>query len=158
MRTEMKRVTALAMACSIGLSACQQTVGHKETGGFLLGAAAGAAAGSQVGSGEGKLVAIVVGALIGALAGGAIGRELDEADRIKAAEAARAAANAESAGRVSWKSEKNETVHGFAEPVSPAVADAGSICKNVKSVYYVDGKEAQETTKFCLRDGRWVEG
>jgi surface antigen len=152
-----KRVVAAALCAAIGLSACQTTHGNSETSGALLGAGAGALAGSQFGNGRGQIAAIVIGALVGAVAGAAIGRELDEADRRKANLAAREAANSDDGGHVPWKSDSNIGVRGYAEPVSPATVEDGDLCKNVQSVYYIDGEEQTETQKFCLKGGRWVE-
>jgi len=151
-----KRRVIFAIIVAFGVSACQ-TTGNKQTAGFALGAAAGAAAGSQVGSGTGRLAAILIGALIGAAAGSAIGAELDEADRLKADKAAAEAANAQAGGVVSWSSESNDGVYGYAQPVSPAVVDDDDLCKTVKSVYYLEGEETTEIKKFCMRSGRWVE-
>ncbi|EDP61663.1 hypothetical protein BAL199_18506 [alpha proteobacterium BAL199] len=152
---------AAAVAISaLALAGCQTTGdgrGNNQQSGFLLGGLAGAAAGAQFGSGEGRLVAVVVGALVGALAGGAIGASLDDADRLRAENAARQAANAPSAGVVHWQSEKNKDVHGWAEPASAAALDGDDLCKQVKSIYYLSGQEQTETKRFCLQDGRWTE-
>lgn len=152
-----KQVVAAVLCLSLGLSACQTSRGNSETSGVLLGAGAGALAGAQFGSGEGRLVAILVGALVGAVAGAAVGRELDEADRLKARLAAREAANSIDGGHFPWKSDSNVGVGGYAEPVSPATVEDGDLCKNVQSVYYIDGEEKTETQKFCLKGGQWVE-
>ena len=157
----IRRAVAVALISSLALAGCQTTgsgsTGNNTTSGALLGGIAGAAAGSQFGSGEGRLVAILVGAVIGAVAGGAIGNALDEADRQKADAAARQAANAPSAGRVHWESEKNQGVVGYAEPVSPAALNDGNLCKQVQSIYYLNGEQKAENKRFCLQAGRWVE-
>lgn len=162
----VRKLVAVALVSSVALAGCQTTAGgsagtgstgNNATTGALLGGIAGAAAGSQFGSGQGSLVAILVGAVIGAAVGGAVGSALDEADRQKADAAARQAANAPSAGRVHWESEKNPGVVGYAEPVTPAALDAGNLCKQVQSLYYLNGEQKTETKRFCLQDGRWVE-
>lgn len=154
--TRVRKAAAVLAVSALALSGCQ-TTGNNQTSGALLGGLAGAAAGAQFGSGEGRLVAVVIGALAGAVAGGMIGQQLDEADRLRAEDAARQAANASQPGPVHWKSEKNQEVHGWAEPVSPAKVEDGDLCKNVKSVYYLNGQEQAETKRFCLQGGRWVE-
>lgn len=157
MNQRPRRITAAVLCLALGLSACQTTQGNNETSGAVLGAGVGALAGSQFGDGKGQIAAIVVGALFGAIAGAAIGRELDEADRLKADRAAREAANAEDGGHIPWKSDQNVGVRGYAEPATPAVVEDGDLCKQVRSVYYIAGVEQIETRKFCRKDGRWVE-
>src|SRR5581483_4853207 len=66
-----------------------------------------------------KGLAIVAGALIGGLAGALIGRQLDEADQRRAAAAAQAAAAAPDGQRITWSSEKQQNVGGYAEPAGP---------------------------------------
>lgn len=153
--TRARRLAAAAAISALALSGCQ-TTGNNQTSGAVLGGLAGAAAGSQFGSGEGRLVAVLIGAVVGAVAGGMIGQRLDEADRLKAEDAARQAANAGTAGPVHWQSEKDSAVRGWAEPVSPAAIDDGNLCKSVRSIYYLNGQEQTETKRFCLQDGRWV--
>lgn len=152
------RLIAVAAVSALALAGCQTTGGGgNQQGGIILGGLAGAAAGSQFGSGEGRLVAVLVGAVLGAVAGGAIGASLDEADRLRADAAARQAANAGSAGPVHWQSENRQEVFGWAEPASPAAIDGDALCKNVKSVYYLNGAEQTENKRFCLQGGRWTE-
>jgi len=157
----IRKTAVVVLVSSLALAGCQTTgsgsTGSNTTTGALLGGIAGAAAGSQFGSGQGGLVAVLVGAVIGAAIGGAIGQALDEADRQKADAAARQAANAPSAGRVHWQSEKHQGVLGYAEPVTPAALDDGNLCKQVQSLYYLNGEQKTENKRFCLQDGRWVE-
>lgn len=160
MRT-IRRTVAATLVAALALAGCQSagdgSTGNSATTGALLGGIAGAAAGSQFGSGQGGLVAVLVGAVIGAVAGGAIGSALDEADRQKADAAARQAANAPSPGRVHWQSESNQGVVGYAEPVTPAALEDGNLCKQVQSLYYLNGEQKTESKRFCLQAGRWVE-
>jgi len=59
----------------------------------------------------------VAGALIGAVAGSLIGHELDEADKRRAQTAAQDAAS--DGRRITWSSEKQPNVSGYAEPAGP---------------------------------------
>ncbi len=160
MRTSLSdfaRVVAVLGAVSLMLTGCatQDGQANKQQTGAILGAILGAALGSQIGDGRGNTAAILAGAALGAAAGGAIGRELDEADRIRAQAAATRAANAQGADRIIWESEKNPGVHGYAEPASPAKVVNNDLCKDVRSVYVIDGQEKAETSRFCFRNGAW---
>ncbi|MCG8512464.1 MAG: hypothetical protein MI741_24900 [Rhodospirillales bacterium] len=114
--------------------------------------------GSLFGDGAGRATAMAIGGLAGAMAGKSLGRELDEADRLKANRAAFAAANAERSERVSWFSDGNTGTKGYAEPISPARIDGGELCKTVRSVYVMEGEEKSVTDRFCFKNGQWEKG
>ena len=124
-----------------------------------VGAVAGALVGSMFGSGSGRAVAIAIGGAAGGLAGAAIGAELDKEDRLKAYRAAYGAANSETAEPVRWISDTHRDVGGYAQPAGPAaVDDDGRLCRDVRSVYVLEGKERNQTNRFCFQDGKWVAG
>ena len=69
----MKRVAALALLTSLGLTACTDPYdpGQRAVGGGLLGAGAGAAIGGLAGGGRGAALGALVGGGAGALGGAA---------------------------------------------------------------------------------------
>lgn len=144
---------SILVTTSLLVSACSN-ITHEEADG-AAGAVMGALVGSLFGQGAGKATAIAVGGLVGGLAGTSYGRELDEADRRRARRAALTAANAETGDRIIWSSEEDPAVTGYAVPIGPAEVEDGALCKDVRSVYMLEGEELTETERFCLRDGRW---
>jgi surface antigen len=130
----------------------------KEDTGTAAGGVFGVLIGSLFGDGAGKATAMAIGGLVGAMAGKSVGREMDEADRLKADRAAFAAANTETAERIRWYSDANPGVKGYAEPVAPAEIDDGDLCKQVRSVYVIEGEEKSVTNRFCFKNGQWVDG
>ncbi|MCC0005159.1 MAG: hypothetical protein H6872_08390 [Methylobacteriaceae bacterium] len=75
----------------VALSGCARPPAPHEAGGTVVGAGAGAIAGGIIGGAlggsRGTVVGAVTGAALGGLTGNAIGRDLDEQDRIAAMEA-----------------------------------------------------------------------
>jgi len=153
----MKRILVSLAAGMVLLTAGCSNLTQEEVG-TASGAVMGALIGSMFGDGAGKVVAVAVGGVAGGLIGKSIGRDLDEADRRKAQTAAFRAANAETAERVMWVSDEKPGVGGYAEPAGRAEVDDGALCKDVRSVYVLDGKERSDTSRFCFRNGRWEDG
>lgn len=147
---------ALAAGMALLFSGCSNLT--QEEVGTASGAVMGALIGSMFGDGAGRMVAVAVGGVAGGLIGKSIGRDLDEADRRKAQTAAFRAANAETGERVVWASEEKTGVGGYAEPAGKVEVADGDLCKDVRSVYVLDGKEQSEISRFCFRNGRWEDG
>src|SRR5438270_4892704 len=82
----VKRNIALALVAALSLAACENPPTREQKGG-MAGAVVGGVVGSTIGGGTGRTVAIVAGTLAGAVIGGNIVRKMDEADRLKAAQA-----------------------------------------------------------------------
>ena len=87
-----------------------------------------------------------------------IGADLDEADRIKAEAAAKAALQVPVGNSVEWRSERNTSVKGTATPLAETTDDNGRECRTVRQVAYIDGREVEDITKFCRvgNSGRWA--
>lgn len=147
---------SLVVGVALLVSGCSNLT--QEEVGTASGAAMGILVGSLFGDGAGKVVAMTVGVVVGSLVGKSVGRDLDEVDRRKAQTAALRAANAETAERVVWASDEKAGVGGYAEPAGKAEIANGDLCKDVRSVYVLDGKEQFETSRFCFRNGRWEDG
>src|SRR6185503_21218062 len=82
----MKTKLAIAICAILPLAACE-TPPTKEQKGTVAGAVVGGVVGSTIGGGTGRTVAIVAGTIAGAVIGGRIGQKMDEADKLKAAQA-----------------------------------------------------------------------
>lgn len=72
----IRRLATAFLAATLTASAGCANNGTQEQGGIL---------GSDVGHGRGNVAAIIVGTLAGAALGGAIGRSMDETDRLRTA-------------------------------------------------------------------------
>lgn len=134
--TARRTFATAALALTLGTTGCAEM--NKEQAGALVGAIIGAAVGSAFGDGSGRAVAALVGGVAGGLIGAAIGAELDEADRIKAANAAQLAAAAPDGARVTWRSDKNPKTFGYAEPIGPTYS--GSSTPSPSTTYCYDPK------------------
>ncbi len=150
----MRRVAVSLLLCASLLGTACSNLTHEETGG-AAGALMGVLVGSMFGDGVGQAVAMAVGGVAGGLAGRSIGRDLDDADRRQAQRAAFTAANTGTGDRIVWSSDENPGIGGYAVPASATEADDGELCKNVRSVYVLDGEEQSEMSRFCYRNGRW---
>jgi len=78
-----RKIVAITLAGSLGLSACATTDGWsgQKTVSTVLGVAGGALLGNQFGSGSGRAIATILGALSGGVLGEWIGSRLDERDK-----------------------------------------------------------------------------
>lgn len=59
--------------------------------------------------------------------------------------------------RVVWRNPQNPQIHGYSEPLTPAVSGPVGVCRQVRSVYLLDGREQSRDARFCFRDGAWRE-
>jgi surface antigen len=141
-RTRTTVATATVLSLVVSLSSCAT----KEQTGELVGTGVGIAVGAAFGEGSGQVAAILVGGLVGSLVGKFIGRSLDEADQRKATEAAQRAASLPQGQRVTWVSNKNAGVSGYAEPLGSPAPVTGTNAKfcfdpNYKTAYQVSGEK-----------------
>ena len=155
-RNSLKFLTVL-LFCFTVVTGCQTTASNKDTG-AILGMVVGGVVGSVFGSGSGQAVAVIVGAATGGIMGAMIGEKLDEADRLQAQAAANAALQVPVGNTVEWRSEENTSIHGTATPIKSSENSDGKECRTVRQVAFINGKEIEETTKFCRIDGsgRWA--
>ncbi len=71
-----------ALIIALGLAGCSSDPSKQDIG-TVAGGLAGGLIGSQFGSGSGQILAIGAGALAGAFLGGAIGKNMDDTDKLK---------------------------------------------------------------------------
>ncbi|HET6605156.1 MAG TPA: hypothetical protein VFG62_00720 [Rhodopila sp.] len=162
-------IAVCLIAVPLSLTACQ----NNEQTGALLGTGGGALVGGVLGNVIGhSTAATVIGATVGGgigyFAGSAIGRNLDEADRARAAAATQQALAAPvyyppsgapprpPAQPVSWASDHNTNIRGSSTVVAVNRAPRGGECKTVREVAYIKGQEEVQNSKYCRSsDGSW---
>jgi surface antigen len=145
-----KRIPAAVAAALLVLAACE-TPPSKEQKGAVAGAVVGGVVGSTIGGGTGRTVAIIAGTVAGAVIGGKIGSKMDEADKLKAAQALEATPT----GRhTSWKNPDS----GAQYTMTPTrTYDAGGTpCRDFTVDANIDGKaETVKGTACRQSDGSW---
>jgi surface antigen len=142
--------TSLALVAALSLAACENPP-TKEQKGTVAGAVVGGVVGSTIGGGTGRTVAIVAGTVAGAVIGGRIGQKMDEADRLKAAQALEGTPTGQSA---TWKNPDTGDQYSMT-PTRTYEASAGP-CRDFTVVGTVDGKAEKVQGTACRQaDGSW---
>jgi surface antigen len=145
-----KTCIALALTAALSLGACENPP-TKEQKGAVAGAVVGGVVGSTIGGGTGRTVAIVAGTLAGALIGGHIGQKMDEADRLKAAQALESTSTGQSS---TWKNP--DTGAQYTMTPTRTYEEAGSPCRDYTVNATVDGKPEKVQGSACRQsDGSW---
>ena len=120
---------------------------------------AGALAGSQIGSGSGQLAATAIGTLLGAWAGSEVGKSLDRADRLAAAQATHNALEHTPTGAATtWRNPDT----GYAGSVTPlrTYQAGGRDCRDFEQTLLIGGQAETVRSTACRQpDGTWrVQG
>jgi len=111
----------------------------------------GAAVGSTIGGGTGRTVAIIAGTIAGGVIGNRIGQKLDEADRIKAAQALE---TSQTGQRTAWKNP--DSGEQYAITPTRTYETSGAHCRDFTFVASVDGKSETVQGTACRQpDGTW---
>ncbi|OQW47046.1 MAG: hypothetical protein A4S16_09490 [Proteobacteria bacterium SG_bin6] len=100
--------------------------------------------------------------MLGALAGSAIAKSLDKCEREKFATATKTALDSPASGPTAQQEWTSETRKGVSGTViaNPIVKQAdGRVCRSVRRVNYIDGKEMSDAPTFCQMppDKAWTE-
>ena len=141
---------SIVVASMLALAACENPP-TKEQKGAVAGAVVGGVVGSTIGGGTGRTVAIVAGTVAGALIGGNIGKKMDEADRIKAAQALETTPTGQ---RSSWSNPDNGNRYTVT-PTRTYEASTGP-CRDYTVDATVDGKPEKVQGSACRQaDGSW---
>jgi surface antigen len=141
---------AMAVAAALTLVACE-TPPTKQTTGAVAGAVVGGVVGSTIGGGTGRTVAIVAGTVAGALIGGKIGSKMDEADKLKAAQALESTATGQTS---TWRNPDSGDQYSMT-PTRTYDAAAGP-CREFTVKGVVDGKAEDVKGTACRQaDGSW---
>ena len=120
--------------------------------GTLSGAALGGLVGSQFGKGGGQALAIGAGIFAGALIGGAIGKNMDETDKLKMNHALEANAVGQPAYWTNTKTNSTYTV----VPEKNVTVDSNPYCREYRTTAIIAGKKQQMYGTACRQpDGTW---
>ncbi len=152
----MKRMLAILLVVAMVLAGCAPSMGPKETGGTLIGAAGGAAIGSQIGSGTGRIVAVAIGTLAGALIGQGVGQSLDRADQLAMERNAQyALENTRTQTTTTWRNPDSGN-YGSITPVETYQTASGQYCREYTQTVVVAGEKQQAYGTACRQpDGSW---
>lgn len=146
-----KVVTAfMTLLCSLSLASCSELTNQDV--GTVSGAVAGGLLGSTIGQGGGQLVAIGAGTLIGAYLGGAIGKHMDDQDRMKM----NSALENNNVGQPAyWHNNKTNTNYKVT-PVKNVTVHNNQYCREYQTTATIGGKQQQMYGKACRQpDGSW---
>jgi len=144
------RPLILAAATALAIAGCE-TPPTKEQVGTVGGAVVGGVVGSTIGGGTGRTVAIVVGTIAGGMIGNRIGQKLDEADRMKAAQALESTPTGQ---KTAWKNP--DSGEQYAITPTRTVETSSGPCRDFTFVANVDGKSETVQGQACRQpDGTW---
>ncbi len=154
----MKKLVTVAMIgmFGLGLTACAGN-DQKETGGAVIGGVIGGLLGSQIGGGKGRIVSSAAGAALGVFFGSRIGKQLDKADQMQAAQAQQTALETKPLGHSTSWSNPDTGNSGMVTPTKTvASADNGQPCREYQHSVTIDGKTEQAYGRACRQaDGSW---
>jgi len=141
---------ALSLAAVLALGACENPPTKQQTG-AVAGAVVGGVVGSTIGGGTGRTVAIVAGAVAGGLFGSHIGGRMDEADRLKAAQALESTPTGQASA---WKNPDTGDTYTMT-PTRTYEAEA-SPCRDFTVDANIDGRPETVKGTACRQpDGSW---
>ncbi len=148
----MKRalITSVAILCGISLIGCSNM--SKQDVGVITGGVAGGLLGSTVGQGTGKLLAVAAGTVAGAFIGGAIGKNMDDTDKLKMNQAL----DNNSVGQPAyWKNSENGNSYQLT-PTKNVTVNGNEYCREYRSTADIAGKKQQVYGTACRQpDGTW---
>ncbi|WP_455235280.1 RT0821/Lpp0805 family surface protein [Thiogranum longum] len=149
-----KTFFATALACTIGLNACTYPgQGRNEQAGMVVGGVLGGLLGSEYDDhhGHGRTAAIILGTLAGAAIGGAIGRSMDDTDRLKTAHALE---NVRTGVPSTWRNP--DTGNAYAVTSTRTFETAGGPCREYTIDAQIGGRTEQVYGTACRQaDGSW---
>lgn len=127
----------------------------KQTAGTVIGAGLGGLAGAQFGGDEVQLAATAFGTLLGAFLGSEIGKSLDRADQLAAAQATQTALEYNPTGTPSaWRNP--DTGHYGTVTPTETYDSADRPCREYRHTVYIDGRAETLVGTACRQpDGTW---
>src|SRR3990167_4559428 len=134
----------------LSLTGCQNM--NNQDVGTLTGGISGGLLGSTVGQGGGQMLAIAAGTLAGAYIGGAVGKNMDENDRMRMD----AALNDNAVGQPTyWRNAHSGTTYRVT-PVHNVTRHGNRYCREYRTVATINGKPQQMYGTACRQpDGNW---
>lgn len=154
----MKRMFFVSLTVMIGTSllGCAGANFGKQATGAVIGGIGGGVIGSRIGKGRGKLIATIAGTVVGALAGGAIGKQLEERDRLLMAQTTQGALeNSPSGTAVEWRNPDSGN-RGTIVPRPAYQSARGRYCREFKQTIIIGGRLKMGYGTACRQpDGSW---
>lgn len=148
----MKKICTFILTCLCSLSIVSCSSMTNQDVGTVGGAVAGGLLGSTVGQGGGQLVAIAAGTLVGAYLGGAVGKSMDEQDRMKMNSALENNNNGQPAY---WRNNKTDATYRVT-PVKNVTVQGNKYCREYRTTADIGGKQQQMYGTACRQpDGSW---
>jgi surface antigen len=149
MEFNANRIVTAAVAALV-LAACETPPTQAQKG-TAAGAVIGGVVGSTIGGGTGRTTAIIIGTIAGGMIGRHIGAKMDEADRMKAAQALENSATGQPS---TWKNP--DTGAQYTMTPTYTYEAQGTPCRDFKVDATIDGKpEKVEGTACRQPDGNW---
>ena len=150
----MKKIIAVTVL-AVALSGCQ-SMGNKETGGMLGGAALGGLVGSQFGGGSGAAIATTVGVFLGGMAGRSIGASMDANDKQQMGSTFQTALERAPTNQpVEWSNPETGN-SGVTVPTSTHKQPDGRYCREYQHKIRVAGELSHSYGTACRQvDGTW---
>lgn len=148
----MKKLLSLALVSCISVSLIGCDNMSKQDVGTVSGAVIGGLAGSQFGKGGGQVLAVGAGALAGAFIGGAIGKNMDDTDRMRMNQAL----ESNPVGQPTyWQNQRTDTSYTVVPTKNVEVA-GNPYCREYRSTANIAGKKQQVYGTACRQpDGTW---
>ncbi|MBV9575493.1 MAG: glycine zipper 2TM domain-containing protein [Gammaproteobacteria bacterium] len=142
--------TMMIFFCSLSLVGCDSMT--KQDMGTVTGAVAGGLLGSTVGQGSGRVLAIAAGSLAGAFIGGAVGKSMDDTDKLKMNNALE---NNNVGQPAYWHNNHSDTNYEVV-PTRNVTVSGNDYCREYRTTAYIGGKKRQVYGTACRQpDGSW---
>lgn len=150
------RKALMVATAALALAGCNQT-NQQETIGTLFGAALGGWVGSQIDNdGIGGAAAIATGTVVGGFVGGSIGRNMDEVDRLRLAQAQQRAIYNTQGGQPQQWYNPNTGNYGTVTANQPFQNANGQYCREFSQTIVVGGQTQDAYGRACQQpDGSW---
>lgn len=149
-----KLISALLMLAIVSLVGCAEPNSSikKQDVGVMSGAVIGGLMGSRFGGGSGQIAAIAAGTLAGAFIGGAIGKNMDDTDRLKMS---RSLENNPVGKPAYWQNAQTGARYTVT-PVRNVSYNGNPYCREYRTVANIGGKQQQMYGTACRQpDGAW---
>ncbi len=148
----MKKIVAIFIAALMSISLISCADMNKQDVGTISGGVIGGLVGSQFGQGGGQLLAVGAGALAGAYLGGAIGKNMDDTDKLKM----NSALEANSVGQPAyWQNQKTGARYTVV-PTKNVTVQGNRYCREYRTTADIAGKKQQIYGTACRQpDGTW---
>lgn len=146
-----RALAVIALAVSLPLAGCNDTMTREDTG-RVVGAIAGGVLGSRIGNGSGRTAATIAGTMLGAYVGGRVARYMDDYDRRQASQALEYNPDDQSS---SWQNPNT----GYRYDVTPESTyyRGDTACREYSTKAWIDGREQVVYGTACRQsDGSWV--